>query len=69
MKYIRMNITLPKDVVKQLEKVPNKSAFIARALAAKFAAIDAEDDRRRRLAAYRWAAKHPEHERDERPDW
>ena len=29
---IRLNITMPEDVVKKLEKIPNKSRFIAEAV-------------------------------------
>ena len=33
---VRLNITLPDDVGKHLEKVPNKSKFIAEAVREKF---------------------------------
>ena len=64
-----MNITLPEDVVKKLEAVPNKSAFIAGAIAAMFASQKKEKRRLKRLAGYRYVAAHPEYEKDARRDW
>jgi hypothetical protein len=64
-----MNITLPNDIVKKLANLPNKSAFIASAIADKFASDKKESRRLQRLAAYKWVAKHPEYEEDARPDW
>lgn len=37
-----MNITLPKELTEKLKHVPNKSAFIAEALRAKFASGEGE---------------------------
>jgi hypothetical protein len=64
-----MNITLPEAVVKKLANVSNKSAFIARAVSERLAALKKEDRRQQLLAAYRYAAKHPEVENDARADW
>ena len=69
MKYRRMNITLPTDVVKRLAKIANKSAFIARAVEARFAVLEKEENRLRRLEGYRYVAAHPEYENDARDDW
>jgi hypothetical protein len=69
MKYRRMNITLPADVVKRLAKIANKSAFISRAVADRFAALEKEEKRRLRLEGYRYVAAHPEYENDARDDW
>lgn len=69
MKYRRLNITLPDEVVKKLAKVPNKSAFIADAIVWRLARRTEEADRAARLAAYKWIAAHPEYEKDARPDW
>lgn len=33
---VRLNITIPEDVAEQLHDIPNKSRFIARAVAEKF---------------------------------
>ncbi len=52
----RLNITLPKNLAASLEKVPNKSLFIAEAVAAKFAE-EAVARRKLELAeSYRLAA-------------
>ena len=64
-----MNITLPEAVVKKLAKVSNKSAFIARAVSDRLAAIKKADEREQLLADYRYAAQHPEIENDARADW
>lgn len=69
MGYRRMNITLPDGVAKRLERVPNKSAFIAKAVQERFKALEKQDVQRRLLASYRYAAAHPEVEEDERSDW
>lgn len=65
-----MNITLPQILVKQMEKATtNKSAFIARAIGERLAALKKEDRRQQLLEDYRWVAKHPEYENDARDDW
>jgi metal-responsive CopG/Arc/MetJ family transcriptional regulator len=65
-----MNITLPESLVRKLEKATdNKSAFIADAIVHKFATDRKEARRLERLEAFKWVAKHPEYERDARPDW
>lgn len=65
-----MNITLPQTLVSRLEKATaNKSAFIARAVIDRLAAMKKEDRRRLLLEDYKWAAKHPEYENDARDDW
>jgi hypothetical protein len=65
-----MNITLPETLVKKMEKATdNKSAFIARAIADRLAALKKEDRRRLLLEDYKWVAKHPEYEKDARDDW
>ena len=64
-----MNITLPEAVVKKLAKVSNKSAFIARAVSDRLAALKKDERRQQLLDAYRYAAKHPEVENDGRSDW
>jgi hypothetical protein len=69
MKFKRMNITLPEPVAKQLAKVSNKSAFIARAVSDRLAALEKDDRRRQLLEAYRYAAANPEIEKDGRADW
>ncbi len=33
---VRLNITMPDELAKELEKIPNKSRFIAQALSEKF---------------------------------
>jgi len=70
MEYRRVKVALPDDVVRLLSKVPNKSAFITRAITDKLAAQKRKDSRRLELlAAYKWIAKHPEYEKDARSDW
>lgn len=70
MVYRRMNITLPDSLVKKLEKATdNKSAFIAKAINERLALIKKADFKRRLIESYREAAKHPEWEKDEKPDW
>lgn len=65
-----MNITLPASLVKRLEKATdNKSAFIARAIADRLAAMAKEEFQKRLEDSYREAAKHPEWDKDERDDW
>ena len=65
-----MNITLPDSLVKKLEKATdNKSAFIARAIKERLEAIKKDDFQRRLEEGYREWAKHPEWDKDERPDW
>lgn len=65
-----MNITLPQDLLRKLEKATdNKSAFIARAISDRLAKLKDEDFERRLEESYREAARHPEWEKDERPDW
>lgn len=59
MAYTRMNITVPDSVAKRLAKVPNKSAFIARAVVERFAALAREERRVRLLKAYRDASEDP----------
>jgi hypothetical protein len=66
MGYRRMNITLPAAVAKRLEKVPNKSAFIARAVVERFAALAKEQRRVRLLKAYRAASEDPAYMAEER---
>ena len=69
MKYRRMNITLPEPVAKELAKVSNRSAFIARAVSERLGALKKAARRRELLAGYRYVAKHPEYENDARDDW
>jgi len=69
MRYKRMNITLPVDVIARMSKVANKSAFIASAIDLKLETRAKEKRRRELLAAYKWIQKHPEYEEDARPDW
>jgi hypothetical protein len=65
-----MNITLPQTLVTKLEKATaNKSAFIARAVVDRLAAIKKDARRQKLLEAYRYVAKHPEYENDTRDDW
>lgn len=66
MAYTRMNITVPASVAKRLEKVPNKSAFIARAVVERFAALAKEERRVRLLKAYRDASQDPAYMAEER---
>ena len=56
-------------MAKRLDEVPNKSAFIARAVVERFKELNKLDVRRKRLAAYRYTAAHPEVEKDGSPDW
>ena len=69
MKYRRMNITLPEPVAKDLEKVSNRSAFIARAVTERLGTLRKAARRRELLEGYRYIAKHPEYLEDARPDW
>jgi hypothetical protein len=64
-----MNITVPSSVAKKLDKVANKSAFIARAVVEEFRRREAEDFHKRLIEGYKYAAAHPEYEKDGRPDW
>ncbi|OGS01345.1 MAG: hypothetical protein A2V88_17790 [Elusimicrobia bacterium RBG_16_66_12] len=66
MGYRRMNITLPEPLAKRLDKVANKSAFIARAVAGRMAALEKAEFRRRLIQDYREAANDPEFLKDER---
>ncbi len=69
MKYRRMNITLPEPVAKDLAKISNRSAFIARAVAERLGTLRKAARRRELLEGYRYIAKHPEYLEDARPDW
>ena len=69
MKYKRMNITLPEPVAKELTKISNRSAFIARAVTERLGTLRKAARRRELLEAYRYVAKHPEYENDARDDW
>ncbi|MBI4371386.1 MAG: hypothetical protein HY552_03715 [Elusimicrobia bacterium] len=60
MLYKRMNITLPQPIAKKLEKVSNKSAFIARAVAERMAALEKAEFKRRLIKDYKEAANDPD---------
>lgn len=60
-----MNITLPEPLAKRLDKVANKSAFIARAVAGRMAALEKAEFRRRLIKDYREAAHDPEYVKEE----
>jgi hypothetical protein len=64
-----MNITLPSPVAKELAKISNKSAFIARAVTERLGTLKKAARRRQLLEGYRYAAEHPEIEEDGRSDW
>jgi hypothetical protein len=64
-----MNITLPVNVAKDLEKISNRSAFIARAVTERLGTLRKAARRRALLEGYRYAEKHPEIEEDGRDDW
>jgi hypothetical protein len=66
-----MNITLPEPVANELTKakISNKSAFIARAVTERLGTLRKIARRRELLESYRFVAKHPEYEKDARPDW
>jgi len=64
-----MNITLPEPLAKRLDKVANKSAFVARAVLERFKSLREEELERRLAADYRHAAAHPEELEDARDDW
>lgn len=64
-----MNITLPEPVAKELGKVSNRSAFIARAVTERLGTLRKAARRRDLLEGYRYVAKHPEYEKDARDDW
>lgn len=64
-----MNITLPQAVVKKLAKVPNKSEFIALAVAERFKTLEKDDFRRRLIEGYKYAARERLDEKDAVADW
>lgn len=64
-----MNITLPQAVVKKLAKVPNKSEFIALAVAERFKALEKDDFRRRLIEDYKYAARERLDEKDAVAEW
>lgn len=64
-----MNITLPQNVVKKLAKVPNKSEFIALAVAERFKTLEKDDFRRRLIEGYKYAARERLDEKDAAADW
>ena len=64
-----MNITLPEPVAKDLEKISNRSAFIARAVTERLGTLRKAARRRELLEGYRYIAKHPEYENAARDDW
>ncbi len=68
-KYQRMNITLPRTVVKKLAKVSNKSEFIALAVADRFKTLEKDDFRRRLIEGYKRAAANRDDEKDAVADW
>ena len=65
MGYRRMNITLPEPLAKRLDKVANKSAFIARAVSGRMAALEKAEFRRKLIQGYREAANDPEYIKEE----
>jgi len=60
-----MNITLPEPLAKKLDKLDNKSAFIARAVGARLEALKKAEFRRRLIQGYRDAMSDPEYVREE----
>ena len=64
-----MNITLPQNVVKKLAKVPNKSEFIALAVADRFKELEKNDFRKRLIEGYKRAAANRDDEKDAGADW
>ncbi|MDE2143359.1 MAG: hypothetical protein KGJ84_13200 [Elusimicrobia bacterium] len=59
MGYRRMNITLPEPLAKKLDKLDNKSAFIARAVVERLEALRKAEFRRRLIQGYKEAANDP----------
>jgi hypothetical protein len=58
---IRLNITMPEDLVKDLKRIKNKSRYIADALREKFKAERKMDMERTLTEAYKKAAKEDAH--------
>lgn len=60
-----MNITLPEPLAKKMDKLENKSAFIARALVERLKALEKSEKRRTLVQGYRDAMSDPEYVREE----
>lgn len=63
---MRLNITIPDEIGKLLDSVPNKSRFIAQALKEKFEADKRKTLEREMAEGYAYYGKNPELEME---DW
>jgi metal-responsive CopG/Arc/MetJ family transcriptional regulator len=58
---VRINITMPEDIVKDLKRVKNKSRYIAEALREKFQVEKKKETERILAEAYKQAAQDERH--------